>query len=294
MKLGAFEIIEPLPELTEPHALAILRPWIDAGNVGTLTLSWLEKNTHAKKLSELSRPGNYFDFTRYRPLLYGRGEQRRLRIPNSYITYGRQEEGHDLIFLHLLEPHALGEIYVESVLQLLVKLGIKRYYLIGGMYDFVPHTRTLLVTGGASGEDAKYELERAGVSSSDYEGPTTICFLISQKAIEVGIESATMVVHLPQYTQLEKDYMGTVRLKGVISSIYGIPVDKASIAEAERQREQIMAEVSKNPQMQGILEQLEYSYDARIKKSREKDEPHNLSPEVEAFLREMERKFRGE
>lgn len=294
MRLGSFEINEPLPELTDPHAIAILRPWIDVGNIGTLTLSWLEKHTHAKRLAELARPGSYFDFTRYRPVLYGRREQRQVMIPNSYITYGRQDEGHDFLFLHLLEPHMLGEIYVDSVLQLLARFDVKRYCLIGGMYDFVPHTRPPLVTGGASGEEAKYELERAGVSSSDYEGPTTICFLISQRAIERGIESMTMVVHLPQYTQLDKDYMGVVRLKEVFSSMYGIPVDEASIVEAERQREQITTEVAQNPQMQGIVEQLEYSYDARIREEKEKEEFHTLSPEIEAFLREMEKRFRRE
>jgi len=294
MRLGAFEIDEPFPELTEPHALAMLRPWIDVGNIGTLALSWLEKQAHAKRLAELARPGSYFDFTRYRPMLYGSRDQRQMVLPNSYVTYGRQEEDHDFLFLHLLEPHTLGEIYVDSVLQLLVSFGVKRYCLIGSMYDFVPHTRPLLVTGGASDEKTKYELERAGVYSSDYEGPTTICFLISQRAPERGIESMTMIVHLPQYTQLDNDYMGVVRLKEVISSMYGIPVDEASIVEAERQREQINAEVARNPQMQGIVGQLEHSYDARIREEKDKEEFPTLSPEVEEFLREMERRFRRE
>lgn len=294
MRLGAFEIDEPIPELTEPHALAMLRPWIDVGSTGTLTLSWLEKQTNAKRLAELARPGSYFDFTRYRPMLYGSQEQRQMVIPNCYVTYGRQEENRDFLFLHLLEPHTLGEIYVDSVLQLLVRFGVKRYCLIGSMYDFVPHTRPLLVTGGASDEKTKYELERAGVSPSDYEGPTTICFLISQRASEWGIESVTMIVHLPQYTQLDKDYMGVVRLEEVISAIYGIPVDEASMVEAERQREQINAEVARNPQMLGIVEQLEHSYDARIREEKEKKDFPTLSPEVEEFLREMERRFRRE
>ena len=34
MRLGDFEIVEPVPELKDPHVLAVLRPWIDVGNVG--------------------------------------------------------------------------------------------------------------------------------------------------------------------------------------------------------------------------------------------------------------------
>lgn len=57
MKIGAFEVQEPLPELREPHVLAILRPWIDVNNVGTLTLDGLEAQLGAKEMAKFSRPG---------------------------------------------------------------------------------------------------------------------------------------------------------------------------------------------------------------------------------------------
>jgi len=34
MKLGMFDLIEPLPVLNNPHAIVVLRPWTDAGNSG--------------------------------------------------------------------------------------------------------------------------------------------------------------------------------------------------------------------------------------------------------------------
>lgn len=294
MRLGAFEVNEPLPELKEPHVIAMLRPWIDAGNVGTLTLQWLEKNTHAMPLAELSRPGSYFDFTRYRPMTFFSHGQREVHLPNTRISYGRREEGHDFLFLHLLEPHMLGEIYVDSVLRVMEEFDVKRYCLIGSMYNFVPHTRPPLVSGGASSEELKLLLEKAGVSSSNYEGPTTICSLISQKAGDWGVESITMIVSLPQYTQLDDDYMGAVRLQSILSSLYGIPVDEDIIKKAQRQREQINEAVADNPQVREILEELEESYDERIGAREGEAETRPLSPEVEDFLREMERRFRRE
>ena len=41
MRIGEFEIDEPIPDLKDPHAIAVLRPWIDVGSVGTLALSRL-------------------------------------------------------------------------------------------------------------------------------------------------------------------------------------------------------------------------------------------------------------
>jgi len=294
MRIGAFKVNEPLPELKEPHAFAILDPWIDAGDVGTLTLSWLEKYTQARPLAELARPGNFFDFTRYRPMLYLSHGERHVQIPNTFITFGRQVGGHDFLFLHLLEPHMFGEIYVDSVTRILERFGIKRYCLIGSMYNFVPHTRPPLVSGGSSSEELKQKLEQAGVSSSTYQGPITICTLISQKAAGWGAENITLIVNLPQYTQLDEDYMGVVRLQEIISSLYDIPVPEESMNRAQRQREQISAAVAGNPQVQEIVEQLEETYDARVSEREAEQEPPALSPDVEEFLREMERRFRRE
>jgi hypothetical protein len=190
MKIGALEIEGPLPELHDTHAIAILRPWIDAGNVGSLVLSWMERQTGATGLAALARPSRFFDFTRYRPMLYRTGGSRRLVVPNTYATCGRQASGRDFLFLHLLEPHTLSEIFTDSIMELLERLHVTRYTLMGSMYDFVPHTRPLLVTGGAEGPAAVTELERLGVTASDYEGPTTICYLISQQASAHGVDTA--------------------------------------------------------------------------------------------------------
>src|SRR4030065_1770287 len=97
MKIGAFEVNEPIPELKEPHVLAPLRPWIDVNNVGSLTLDGLEAQFGAKELAKLARPGNFFDFTRYRPTVYLEGEDRRLKIPNPTLSYARRAKGKDFL-----------------------------------------------------------------------------------------------------------------------------------------------------------------------------------------------------
>ena len=291
MRLRAFDLNEPLPELKEPHALVALRPWVDVGNVGTQVLSWLETRFNAKDLGRLARPGDFFDFTRYRPTSYLKGGQRQITIPNTYVTYSKQESGNDFLFIHLLEPHSHGEVYIESVVRLLTRFGAKRYCLIGSMYDFVPHTRPLIVTGGATGESIQQEFTKMGIESSDYQGPTSINSLVSQHAPEMGMETMSLIVHLPQYTQLDKDYMGAVRIMNVLGSLYGFPIDESYIERAEQQREQINTELNKNPQLKVVVEQLETNYEARTEKKKE-EETTRLSPEVEKFLSEMDRRFR--
>ena len=301
MRLGAFELNEPLPGLKNTHALAMLRPWIDIGSVGSLVMSWLETQYAAKDLGKLARPGEFFDFTRYRPTTYVQDGQRQMAIPNTTVTYskpiqqvqGKQENGNDFLFLHLLEPHNHSEDYVESMLQLLQRFNVTRYCLLGSMYDYMPHTRPLLVTGTMGGQRTQQEANRLNVRRSGYQGPTTITSLISQMAAPLGIEIMSLIVHLPQYTQLDEDYMGAVRLMETFGGLYGAKPDQSYITKAEKQREQIDSTLNENAQLKAIVEQLENHYDVRAERRREEETP-KLSPEIEKFLAEMDKRFRDE
>jgi len=159
------------------------------------------------------------------------------------------------------------------------------------MYDMVPHTRPLIVTGGAAGENAAEELKKAGVSSSAYQGPTTICSLITQEAGELGIETVSLMVRLPQYTQLEKDYTGQVRLLEVLRGFYGIPIDEEILRRARQQIKDIDVEVNRSRKLKEVVNHLETYYDAQSV-TKQKDETLPLSPEVESFLKEMENRFK--
>lgn len=292
MRLRAFELYEPVPRLNEPHALAVLKPWIDVSNVGTLTLSSLESYLKAVPLGEIARPGNFFDFTRYRPMLDVKEGRRQVQIPNTTISYAKMEGGHDFIFLHLLEPHMLSETYVNSVFDLLKSFGVRRYCLMGAMYDMVPYTRPLLVTGSASNLRLQKELEVAHVVSSDYQGPTTITYLISQRGLEIGMETLSLIVHLPQYLMMENDYRGKKRLMEVLSILYDFPLSEEDADKAKEQQERVsqIAEqfIQQEPSYRLILNQLEAYYDSRVGQAKEESK---LSPEVEKFLRDLGRRF---
>jgi hypothetical protein len=98
MRIGAFELQDPVPELREPHALVMLRPWVDVGSVGSLTLRRLERHFGAKELGKLARPGTFFDFTRYRPTTRLVDGRRETTFPNANVRYAQPEAGPDLLF----------------------------------------------------------------------------------------------------------------------------------------------------------------------------------------------------
>ncbi len=283
MRIGAFEVKEPIPQLNDPYLFAILRPWIDVNNVGTLVLNELETQYGAKELARLAKPGHFFDFTRYRPTLYYEGAIRRVSVPNMTLRYAKREGGNDLLFLHLLEPHALSEVYVDSVLRLLKTLKVKKYILLGSMYDAVPHTRPLIVSGGAIGRETQQDLKKSEAQLSHYQGPTSVTTLIIQRAPESGIETIWFIVSLPQYVVLEEDYLGKMRLMEILNLLYNIPIDKKDFEKATEQRNIISQEVEKTPELKNILPQLETFYEVRMKREEGEKGP-KLSPELEEIL----------
>ncbi len=290
MRIGDFEFIEPLPELKDPHVLAVLRPWIDVGNVGTLSLGRLERHLSSKEVARLVRPGRYYDFTRYRPKSVLNQGKREFSIPSTTIRFASREHGPDLITLHLLEPHSYGEDFTDSVIEVLKYFGVKRYSLVGAMYDMVPHTRPLLVSGGTMNEDNEDEYRTFGIRPSDYEGPTTITYLISQSAEQMGMETRIFVVHLPQYFQVEEDFTGTARLTNVLCQLYGLPSRLEDRERGTQQYASLQNIVSDTSEVSNLLERLEEKYDRENKRDAS-GSPPPLSPQIADFLHELNEDF---
>ncbi len=301
MQVGAFEINEPVPELKDPHVFAMIRPWVDVGSVGTLTLNRLERFMGSKELGKLHRPGTFFDFTRYRPNMRFVDGTRQVKIPNSTIRYATTENGPDYLFFHLLEPHSNGEDYTDSILEVVRYFGVKRYCRVGAMYDAVPHTRPLLVTGSLGSVEQKRPVPNFKLQQSTYQGPTTIMNLLSEGIEQEQIETINFMVHLPQYVQLEEDYAGTSRMIEVLSSVYeNIPPDLAPVRRGQRQYRELNSTVDRNSELKTLIQQMEQYYDSQL--TAESSSPSSeqgssspaLSPEIEAFLSELGDRLEGD
>ena len=292
MRVGAFEIVEPVPELHETYAIAMLRPWIDVGRVGTLALTRLEKHLGAKELGRLARPGTFFDFTRYRPRTRIVEGRRVFTTPNTIVYHARDDEtGRDYLFLHLREPHAMAEDYTDSIMTLLKQFEVQEYCRIGGMYDSVPHTRPLLVTGTLGEDQAEMAKGLVAPQWNQYQGPTSIIGLVGEGLAQLEVSSPSLMVHLPQYAQLEDDHMGASRLMEVLSALYGFPKSLADPARGVQQYRDINRAVESNAEVKGLIRQLETYYDRVLAASRPEDV--SFSPDMEKFLKEMSERLDG-
>ena len=295
MRIGEFEIQDSAPEIRRPIAIAMLRPWIDVGRVGTLSLRILQEYLGAREIGRLAQPGKFFDFTRYRPRMRIVDGERVFTTPNTIIHYARDERvSRDYLFLHIREPHAYGEDYCRAIFETLSHFGVREYCRVGGMYDSVPHTRPLLVTGSMSDEQAAKAAGLVSRRQSSYQGPTSIVNMVAGLAAENRIPTSSLMAHLPQYMQLDEDHMGCARIVEILAAMFDLPSSLARRRRGIRQYEDVNKAVEGNPEVRSLIGRLESYYDRVLADSSmtdameddEEDSP-DLAPGVEQFLREV-------
>jgi hypothetical protein len=285
MEIGWFDFDPPEVPLRDPHAIVMLRPWINVGNVGTIVLSRLASIYQAEEVATLRRPGHFYDFTRYRPEMKWVDGEREITSPTSKIEIVRRDEAPDLVLVHLLEPHSNSEDFNESVLEMLEALGVTTYITVGGMYDSVPHSRPLLVTGSSRGWEVEPNLGGVTLSRSRYEGPTSATNGIGVGATARGLATLTVMVHLPMYLQLDNDYAGAARALEALAPLYDFKDVKLPEVElGEQQYSQVTPAMTNNPRLAEMVKRFEDEYDSN---GDETPPSVELSAEIEAFLEEV-------
>jgi hypothetical protein len=294
MRIAAFEIPEPVPELHEPHALVMLRPWVDVGSVGSLTLRRLQRHFGAKELGKLDRPGTFFDFTRYRPTTRIVDGRRETTFPNTTVYYAQPAVGPELLFMHMLEPHAHAEDYIESIIELLRHFKVQVYCRVGAMYDSVPHTRPIVVTGNPGTLQPRPGMVSPHVqqAQSQYQGPTSIMNTVTDTATQLGITTVNFMAHLPHYAQMEEDFAATARMLEVLAAYYELPASLMPTRRGQEQYRHLNAAVQQNSELKTLITQLEAHYDSTYgdtpRGGSEQKPTTELSPEIERFLRGLD------
>ena len=282
MNVEEFDLNIPISSYKNSHFISILRPWINVGNVGHNAISRLVKIFELEELGKLNKPSKYYDLTRYRPEILNDNGERRIRIPNSVIFGKRVPSEQNIFLIYMLEPHAFAEDFNEAIIDLINKLDGKRYISIGGMFDSVPHTKPLPVTGSYKGWIPPSPLDETLKSNSSYVGPTSMTSQLSQILNKkLSIETLSLMVHIPLYIKLEDDYLATYRLLETLSKIYNFDKNLPELEKGEKQYKDIHKNLINNSQVSEMIKQFE-------EENKYSEDKLALSPEIENFLKDLE------
>ena len=156
------------------------------------------------------------------------------------------------------------------------------------MYDSVPHTRPMIISGSNTSNK-----KLINSSNHKYQGPTSILNLLSEKLADKSIKSSTLMAHIPQYIQLDNDYFASAKILEALSDIYSLDKSSADNSFGETQYNDFTESLKFNSELSKLVKALEKYYYSNYSEyeSNQNKEDSPMSDELEDFLDNISSKF---
>jgi proteasome assembly chaperone (PAC2) family protein len=280
------------PELTRPVLIGAFRGWNDGAQAASLAAGYLAKTWSADRFADVD-PEHFFDFQATRPhVSLEDGLTRRIDWPETAFYHARPDGlDRDVVLLLGIEPNLRWRTFSELLIGLARELGVELMITLGALLADVPHTRPAPVTGSASDPEL---VQRLGLSSSRYEGPTGIVGVLHDSCKQVGIPSASLWAAVPHYVSLTPSPRGAVALCERLGDLIGVEVDVGELEEAARSyEEQVSEAVASDEETAAYVEDLEQRVD-QLEETTDLPSGDALADELTRFLREREQNGGGE
>jgi predicted ATP-grasp superfamily ATP-dependent carboligase len=163
-------------------------------------------------------------------------------------------------------------------------LGVQVVVSLGALLGDVPHTRPVAMTGFASDPSL---VERVGMQSSTYEGPTGIVGVLHSACADAGLPSASLWAGVPHYVAAATNPKAALALLRKVEALIGVSVDVSELETAAADYErQVGLAVQSDPDIQAFVERLE--------QAAESEEEHSVEnvPSGDMLAREFQRFLR--
>ena len=275
--------------LRRPVLVAGFEGWNDAADASSTAATWLTQNEASATRVATIDPEEHFDFQARRPhvQLVG-GVTRELTWPeNAFFTVRREER--DLVVLRGVEPSYRWRSFSRAVLDVARTTNCELVVTLGALLADVPHTRTARVTGTSTDEDL---VQRLGLASSRYEGPTGIVGVLHDACRAESVPSVSLWAPVPHYLAAPPNPPATLALLQRVGDLCGLELDLRRLERtADAWREKVDEVTAADEDVRGYVETLEERYDAEqgSDDSWGANLPtgDELATEVERFLREQ-------
>jgi len=287
-------IIYQSPALVKPYLVMGFEGWPDAGKVSSGVIGYLRDKLEAEKLAEV-RPDDFYVFQSLgveakRPTTdIEDGLVSKLSLPSTtFWFYKKEKSPHDLIISLGKEPELRWNEYADLVLGLAQDFGVETIYPIGGTYDSVPHTIEPIVTAVLSLPSLKAEVNKYGISLTDYAGPSSIHTLLLVLARKRGIGVISLWGHAPHYIQVPNTKV-CYAIITKLTKMLGISLDLEDIKRAsEYLDEKVSAALDQKVELRDYVRRLEEEYGKgryRVSEPLKED----IIKEIEDFLKGREK-----
>ena len=265
------------PILRRPIIIAAFEGWNDAGDAATTAARYLAKHWQGRAFADIDAEC-FFDFTTMRPqVAIETGGERVITWPTNRFTASPVVglDG-DAIVLEGTEPALMWRTFCEQIVGLARRFDAQLVLTLGALVSDVPHSRPVQIYGAAYHTDA---VERLGVESSTYEGPTGIVGVLHAACRAAEIPSASLWAAVPSYVHGSPSPKAALALVEKVGEILrvNLPTTELQIAAAQYER-QVSELIADDDETTDVVRNLESRYD-------DMDSSDSLVEEVEQFLR---------
>lgn len=259
------EVLERLRKagnLGKRYTLIGFSGWPDAGNVASLTVQHIIDSLSPEKLMEFET-ADFQDLTVSRPTVeIDDGLIKELSFAESALyLWSDPEQDASLLILKSPEPGFYWKAFSKNILDLCGAMSAQRVYLVGGVLDMIPHTRGPRISAVVNMEHLKMEVKIHGITPSNYRGPASIHSYLLMRAREVGLEAISIWGHVPSYVPYPNAIVA-FHVASRLAEMMEISINLDKLARlAEELRRRIDGAVEENPELRGIVRELEKRYD---------------------------------
>jgi predicted ATP-grasp superfamily ATP-dependent carboligase len=230
--------------------------WNDAGDAASAAVTFVGKGLGATRFARLD-PEEFYDFQSTRPRIsLTDGQTRKISWPSIDIYEARVPRApRDLILLEGPEPSMRWRSFCRLIVDLAEALGTQLVVSMGALLADVPHSRPVTVTGLSSDSGL---VDRLGLVSGSYEGPTGIVGVLHSACAEAGLPAASLWASVPHYVAAAPNPKAALALVRKLEGLVGVSVDASELetmaADYERQ---VNLAVQSDPDVQAFVERLE-------------------------------------
>ncbi|MBN2125463.1 MAG: PAC2 family protein [Deltaproteobacteria bacterium] len=249
--------IEQMPDLQDPLFIAGFEGWGNALNISKGMIDYLIDKLNAKMFGKLD-PDLFYRFDENRPVVdVEDGLLKKMTPPGGFFYSVRKPSaGRDLIIFKAVEPSLAWFRFVNGVLSLCHRAGVKTIVSLGSMYDNVLHS-DIIISALASSEEILARLKERNVTTVTYKGPSAVHSAIQVAAQQRGFECVSLWCHCPYYLQGTTHFGLLSRLGAVLSSFGGFDLDTGELETVWSEvSAQIQGLIDKSPELQTMIDDL--------------------------------------
>jgi predicted ATP-grasp superfamily ATP-dependent carboligase len=253
--------------------------WANAGNVSSGIPEYLIEKLQAKKIGHIHK-GDFYIFQLpishylFRPSVkYVEGHEEDYQEEPINDFYYAEIDGKVLIIFIGTEPNQREDVYVNTLIDGAIQLGVKRIVIPAGVGGEIPFDKERLVSCTYSLKQMQEELKDYTVTFSNYDRNATIGMVINHHCKERSIESVRMSARTPSYElqlTLPSDKRAIYDILRRIRYMFGVNLD---LSDLERESKQ------QNSDFQNALKRFCI------------DNPE-LEPQITKYMEQVEKEFK--